>query len=165
MDNFIHDYLSACSICHFCATYYVRFKPKGDVIALFSLSNDSVDLAEDDFDDMRTGTAGTGFPVVDAGFLERFENKCTYPAIEITYLAVSKKYQRLKIGSTLVNFIANLARNLKVSGCVFLTVNALQTKEYSAVPFYQNNHFAKLTPVPQMDVWPMYRTLWIKEND
>ena len=55
MDDFIHDYLSACSRNHFCITYYVRLKSKGDVIALFSLSNDSVDLSEDDFDDMRIG--------------------------------------------------------------------------------------------------------------
>ena len=58
-----------------------------------------------------------------------------------------------------------MARNQKVSGCVFLTVNALHTSAYSAVGFYEKNHFAKLTPVPQMDVWPMYRTLWLKENN
>lgn len=165
MDDFIHDYLAACSKSHFCVTYYVRLEPKGEVIALFSLSNDSVDLNEDDFDDMRIGSAGTGLPIVDTDFRKRFEQKCTYPALEITYLAVSKKYQRLKIGTTLVNFIANIARNQNVSGCVFLTVNALQTNEYSAVPFYESNHFAKLTPVPQLDVWPMYKTLWFKKND
>lgn len=26
--------------------------------------------------------------------------------------------------------------------------------------FDEKNHFAKLTPVPQFDVWPMYKTLW-----
>ena len=93
MDDFIHDYLSACSRSHFCITYYVRFKPKGDVIALFSLSNDSVDLSEDDFDDMRIGAAGTELPLVENTFRERFEKKCTYPALEITYLAVNKNYQ------------------------------------------------------------------------
>ena len=93
MDDFIHDYLSACSRSHFCITYYVRFKPKGDVIAFFSL-------------------------------------------------------------------ISNIARNQRVSGCIFLTVNALHTNSYSAVSFYEKNHFAKLTPVPQFDVWPMYKTLW-----
>ena len=25
---------------------------------------------------------------------------------------------------------------------------------------YEKNQFAKLTPVPQMDVWPMYKTIW-----
>ena len=40
------------------------------------------------------------------------------------------------------------------------TVNALHTNSYSAVSFYEKNHFAKLTPVPQFDVWPMYKTLW-----
>lgn len=165
MDDFIHDYLSACSRCHFCVTYYVRLVPKGDVVALFSLSNDSVDLSEDDFDDMRIGVAGTELPLIENNFRERFEQKCTYPSMEITYLAVIKKYQNLKIGSTLIDFIANMARNQKVSGCVFLTVNALHTSTYSAVSFYEKNHFAKLTPAPQMDVWPMYRTLWFKEND
>ena len=103
MDDFIHDYLSACSRSHFCITYYVRFKPN---------------------------------------------------------LAVNKNYQNLKIGSALIDFIANIARNQKVSGCIFLTVNALHTNSYSAVSFYEKNHFAKLTPVPQFDVWPMYKTLW-----
>ena len=165
MDDFIHDYLSACSRCHFCVTYYVKLVPKGDVVALFSLSNDSVDLSEDDFDDMRIGVAGTELPLIENDFRERFEQKCTYPSLEITYLAVIRKYQNLKIGSTLIDFIATMARNQKVSGCVFLTVNALHTSAYSAVGFYEKNHFAKLTPVPQMDVWPMYRTLWLEEND
>lgn len=160
MDDFIHDYLSACSQSHFCITYYVRLVPNGDVVALFSLSNDSVDLSEDDFDDMRIGAAGTELPLIENSFRERFEQKCTYPSLEITYLAVSKKYQNLRIGSTLIEFIANVARNQKVSGCVFLTVNALHTPSYSAVSFYEKNHFAKLTPVPQFDVWPMYKTLW-----
>ena len=160
MDDFIHDYLSACSRNHFCMTYYVRLKPKGDVIALFSLSNDSVDLSEDDFYDMRIGAAGTELPLVGYTFRERFEQKCTYPSLEITYLAVNKNYQNMKIGSTLIDFIANIARNQKVSGCIFLTVNALHTAAYSAVSFYEKNHFAKLTPVPQFDVWPMYKTLW-----
>lgn len=160
MDDFIHDYLSACSRSHFCITYYVRLVPKGEVVALFSLSNDSVDLSADDFDDMRIGAAGTELPLVENSFRERFEQKCNYPSLEITYLAVSKKYQNLKIGSTLIDFIANIARNQNMSGCVFLTVNALHTPVYSAVSFYEKNNFAKLTPVPQLDVWPMYKTLW-----
>lgn len=163
MDDFIHDYLAACSTSHFCVTYYVRLQPKGEIVALFSLSNDSVDLDEDDFDDMRIGAAGTDLPLVDDSFRERFEQKCTYPALEITYLAVQEKYQRLKIGTTLIDFIANMARNKSAYGCVFLTVNALHIEEYSAVPFYAANDFAKLTPVPRMDVWPMYKTLWYKQ--
>lgn len=119
-----------------------------------------MDLSEDDFDDMRIGAAGTELPLVENTFRERFEQKCTYPSLEITYLAVNKKYQNMKIGSTLINFIANIARNQNVSGCIFLTVNALHTPAYSAVSFYEKNHFAKLTPVPQFDVWPMYKTLW-----
>lgn len=160
MDDFIHEYLSACSRSHFCVTYYVRFKRQGEIVAIFSLSNDSVDLTEDDFDDMRIGAAGTELPMIENSFRERFEQKCTYPSLEITYLAVSKKSQKLKIGSALIDFITDLARKQRVAGCIFLTVNALHTNSYSAVAFYEKNHFAKMTPVPQQDVWPMYKTLW-----
>lgn len=97
MDNFIHDYLAACSRSHFCVTYFVRLKDSGEVVALFSLSNDSVDISKDDFDDMRIGATSTDLPLIEGDFRDRFEQKCTYPALEITYLAVKEKYQHLKI--------------------------------------------------------------------
>ena len=160
MDNFLHEHLEDCSKSHYCTTYFVRFEHDGDIVALFSLSNDSVDIDSDDFEDMRIGASGTDLPLVDELFREQFEQKYTYPALEITYLAVSKKYQSMKIGSAIIDIIANMAREQKLSVCVFLTVKALVTKEYIALSFYEKNQFARLTSTPQFDVWPMYRTLW-----
>ena len=44
----------------------------------------------DDIDDMRIEAAGTELPLVEYTFRERFEQKCTYPSLEITYLAVNR---------------------------------------------------------------------------
>ena len=81
---------------------------------------------------------------------------------------------RLKANNTIVAIFAlafdsvdidsdDFDGNQRYAGCVFLTVRAWHTSDYSAVGFYEKNQFAKLTPVPQMDVWPMYKTIWPEE--
>ena len=70
---------------------------------------------------------------------------------------------RLKANNTIVAIFAlafdsvdidsdDFDGNQRYAGCVFLTVRAWHTSDYSAVGFYEKNQFAKLTPVPQMDV-------------
>ena len=162
MDDFIHTYLAECDASHYCLTYAVRSSSM-KLLAIFSLSFDSVKLDEDDFDDMRIGAAGTGKPSVDDWFRERFEQKAIYPSLEIAYLAVSKDAQHLHLGTEILSQIEYMAKTQKMAGCVFLTVNALHTPGYSAVPFYEKNHFAKLTVLPQSDIWPMYKTLWVED--
>lgn len=164
MDDFIHTYLGECDASHYCQTYAVRTFNNQKVLAIFSLAFDSVKLDEDDFDDMRIGAAGTGKPSVDDWFRDRFEEKAIYPALEIAYLAVSKDSQHQHLGSEILAQIEYMAKSQKMAGCVFLTVNALHTKDYSAVSFYEKNSFAKLTVLPQTDVWPMYKTLWVQEE-
>lgn len=46
---------------------------------------------------------------------------------------------------------------------IFVTVLALHKDSYSAVPFYEKCNFAKQTPLPKADVWPMYKTLWVEQ--
>ena len=77
------------------------------------------------------------------------------------YIAVRQDLRGGNIGGDLVNEIAEWAKRQDMAGCLFLTVNALHTKEYSAVRFYEKCKFAKLTPISQMDVWPMFKTLWV----
>lgn len=163
MDDFIQSYLEDCSINHYCTTYCVRSKDNDDIAAIFSLSFDSVNIEQDDFDDMRIGAAGTDKPYVTASFRERFEDKYTYPALEITYLAVDKKYQHMHIGEGIVEDVCAMAKKQSLGGCIFVTVLALHKEGYSAVPFYEKCRFAKQTPLPKADVWPMYKTLWVDE--
>ena len=90
------------------------------------------------------------------------KKKYSYPALEITYFAIDKNYRGQGLGRELIEVIVERAKTQDVAACLFLTVNALHTKEYSAVGFYEKCKFAKLSPVPQMDVWPMYKTIWVK---
>ena len=160
MDDFLHDKLKQCDESHYSKTFCVRKKKNNKIIAIFSLAFDSVDIDSGDFDNMRIGSAGTNMPDVNLNFREQFEQKYTYPALEIAYLAIEKSYQRLYLGSALIEEIAAKAKEQKLAGCVFLTVKAWCTSKYSAVPFYEKNNFAKLTATPKNDVWPMYKTLW-----
>lgn len=162
MDSFIHGNLKFCDANHYCSTFVVRDIIKNNVAALFSLSFDSVNLNSDDFEDLSIGTAGTDDLAVDESFRGVFEKKYSYPALEITYFAIDKKYRGQGLGKELIDVIVERAKTQDVAACLFLTVNALHTKEYSAVGFYEKCRFAKLSPVPQMDVWPMYKTIWVK---
>jgi len=163
MDDFIHGNLKECSCNHYCTTYKVYAPSNNEVVAIFSLSFASVDIEKDDFDDMRIGAAGTDLPRVTENFREQFEEKYTYPALEITYLAVNRKYQHQKIGESIIDNVCALARKQTLGGCLFVTVLALHKPDYSAVPFYEKCNFAKQTAFPRSDVWPMYKTLWTAE--
>lgn len=164
MDEFIHGNLKECSDNHYCITYIVRSTSDNDIAAIFSLSFDSVDIEKDDFDDMRIGAAGTELPDITDSFRDQFEEKYTYPALEITYLAVNRKYQHKKLGESIVENVCEMARKQTLGGCLFVTVLALHKSDYSAVSFYEKCHFAKQTALPKADVWPMYRTLWVNEE-
>ena len=162
MDNFIHGNLKYCDANHYCSTFVVRDIINDTIAALFSLSLDSVNLNPDDFEDLSVGAAGTDDLAVDETFRSTFEEKYSYPALEITYFAIDKNYRGQGLGRELIEVIVDRAKTQDVAACLFLTVNALHTKEYSAVGFYEKCKFAKLSPVPQMDVWPMYKTIWVK---
>lgn len=162
MDDFIHDHLQSCNDNHYCTTYAAVDISTARVAGLFALSFDSVTLDGGDFEDMRIGAATTDILDVDESFRERLESKTVYPALEITYIAVSKDYQRMGVGSELVDAVVKKAKTQNMSGCLFLTVNALHTPQYSAVAFYEKCRFAILTPTPQQDIWPMYKTLWVR---
>lgn len=75
---------------------------------------------------------------------DKFWNKEKYPAIEIDYLAVCKEKRidpEEHLGTAIIQKIAQLAAADKLSATMFLTVEALDTKEYSAVKFYRNCDF------------------------
>lgn len=165
MDDFIHGNLRLCDENHYCYTYIATDTDSGKVGGMFALSFDSVSLDGDDFDDLRMGAANTSDLDITPEFRERFEEKSDYPALEITYLAIRKEFQGLGVGKYLVDEIAERAKRQDLAGCVFLTVNALHTKEYSAIPFYEKCRFQRLTPVPTFDILPMYKTLWMRPDD
>ena len=163
MDAFIRGDFRLSAENHFCQAYIVMLKE--EIVALFALSFDSLDLDYEDKEELQSGLSSAGTPDMDWNYQETFYSKPRYPAIDIAYLAVQEKWRGKHIGDFLIKKIADLARSQTLAGCQFLTVEALATKEYSAVGFYDRCGF---TPnelkKPYKDTLRMYMPLYIKED-
>ena len=61
----------------------------------------------------------------------------------ITYFAIDKNYRGQGLGREIIEVIVDRAKTQDVAACLFLTVNALHTKEYIEVGFYEKCKFAK----------------------
>ena len=90
MDCFIQDGLYLSVLHHYCQAYIVKLKK--DIIALFALSFDSLDLDEEDKDDLMTGISVADTPLLTDNYKDIFLSKPHYPALEIAYLAVDEHY-------------------------------------------------------------------------
>ena len=164
MDVFIRGVFRLSVENHFCQAYSVKHGE--ELVAIFALSFDSLDLDSDDKEELQTGISTTGTPDVDYNYEETFYSKPRYPALDIAYLAVQKKWRGKHIGDFLVKQIADLAKRQTLAGCQFLTVEALATKEYSAVGFYEHCGFtANEVKKPYKDTIRMYMTLYAKDEE
>ena len=149
---------------HYCAAYVVTYQD--EVVAVFALSFDSLDLDSDDKEELEAGISSTGTPDVDWNYKDTFNSKPRYPALDIAYLAVQEKWRGQGVGHLLVDTIAEQARSQTFAGCQFLTVEALATSDYSAVGFYQRCGFtANEIRKPYKDTLRMFRTLYANEEE
>lgn len=163
MDNFIRNDFRLSVENHYCAAYVVTLLD--EIVALFALSFDSLDLDADDREELEAGISSTGTPDIDWNYKDTFYAKPRYPALDIAYLAVQEKWRGRGIGGKLIETIAEQARSQSFAGCQFLTVEALATNEYSAVGFYSRCGF---TPnevrKPYKDTLRMFMTLYSKDD-
>lgn len=84
----------------------------------------------------------------------------TYPAIKIGRLAVHKDFQRMNIGSILIDWIIGLCLELRKDiGVRFISVDAYNQE--NTISFYNNNLFEALQPEKNKNKnkMPMYRDL------
>ncbi len=172
MDNFIHSRLATCDQIHFVNTYFVFHEE--EVIALFSLSTGSVILDSDDFEDIQMGARNRMHSLeftTDEDFLENyFYVHRTYPTIELQYLAVREDYrskqdsssEKLHVGKVIIDAIVAKAKSLDL-GAMFISVDAYDTDEYSAVPFYEKCGFGVVDVVRKNDIRRMIKTIWEEE--
>ena len=164
MDKFIQGDFRMSVENHYCSAYGVWYKE--ELVAIYALSFDSLDLDSDDKEELETGMSSTGTPNVDWNYKETFYAKPRYPALDIAYLAVREEYRGNKVGQSIVEMIADRARSQTFAGCQFLTVEALATSEYSAVGFYQRCGFtANEVRKPYKDTLRMFRTLYTNEEE
>lgn len=112
-------------------------KEQETIIALFSLSKNSIVL--DNFDRKNVKNDGGGQTMSH----RIIEERDSFPAIEIDYLAVAecKRETENKYGSVIIDEIRNFALNDYGSATMFITVKALHTQKYSAVGFYRKCRF------------------------
>lgn len=133
---------------------------------MFALSFDSIDLDADDKEEMMSGISPTGMPRISFGYEDTFYSKRRYPAWDIAYFAVRNEYRNQHIGQRLIAAIKEMARNQKVGGCQFLSVEAYNVSGYSAVPFYDKCGFApNELPNPNKDTLRMFCTLYVQDED
>ena len=164
MDEFIRGNFRLSVENHYCVPYATFYR--GEIVAIFALSFDSLDLDSDDKEELQSGLSMTGTPNVDWNYEDTFYSKPRYPALDIAYLAVQQKWRGMGIGNFIIKEIAIQARTQTFAGCQFLTVEALTTKEYSAVGFYERCGFtANEVKKPYKDTLRMYRTLFEKNYD
>ncbi len=154
MDSFIHEKLQGYLQRTGCDAYVV--KQDGEIIAMFSLGNDTLNLDDDDKDDMKSGfIPKPTIALEDKGFLAEKE----FPAIEITYLAVEKERRGQGIGEYIVSQVENKVLRDNPE-CEFITVEAYKTREYSAVGFYSHCHFTPSEqPMGYKNTLRMYKVL------
>lgn len=159
MDDFLHHDFQLSLDNHFCRAYVVRCG--SEIVAMFALSYDSIDLDSDDKEELEYGISGSGTPKLGAGYSDTFYSKRRYPALDIAYLAVRKDYRGMGIGESVMETIAEQAIEQDFAGCQFLSVEALKTAEYSAVGFYCKCGFApNELPDANKDTLRMFRTLY-----
>lgn len=167
LDDFIQNVFQLSIENHYCRAYSVIDKqsPDKEIIALFALSFDSLDLDTDDRDEMMAGTSLTPIPHIPNEYEYIFLNKPHYPALDIAYLAVRKDMQYKGIGKLIIEAIHQRAQQQDFAGCQFLTVEALKMDGYSAVNFYEKCGFSPCEyPNPNKDTLRMYRTLYPVES-
>lgn len=144
MDDFIHDPKEGLSkfIKLRLSNLWIVFEGE-QAVAFFALSKDALMLNNEDRKTIeRDKEKATALAAPEDA--DKLWEKEKYPAIEIDYLAVCKEKREEPedhLGTAIIQTIAQFAAADKLSATMFLTVEALDTKEYSAVDFYRNCDF------------------------
>lgn len=144
MDNFIHDRENGLAkfIKLRLSNLWVVLED-GKAVAFFALSKDALMLNNEDRRNIESKERNAAaLPSPDDA--DKFWNKEKYPAYEIDYLAVCKEKRDNPdehLGTYIIEEISKMAETDFFSATMFLTVEALDTREYSAVQFYRHCDF------------------------
>ena len=158
MDRFIHSGLQWCIDYHYCVVYAV--KDSEEIVGVVALGCDKLELDSSDKEELQMGFFPK--PDIDFNYQDTFWAKSSYPAIEITYLAVREDKRRYGIGEYIIEAVAQRALDSRfnMAGCQFLTVEAYNRGNASAVGFYSRCDFiAAEEPNPNKETLRMYKTI------
>lgn len=127
IDTFFHNQARLCSKYGYLIPYKCTFSDTGEIVGLFTLSNDVIVLEYEDKVD---------FPNLPAEYDEIFRQQTSFPAVNIGHLAVRADCQSKGVGRLIVAFVAETFAHFRMTGCQFITVDALNNQR--AIGFYQS---------------------------
>lgn len=125
IDDFFHNEARLCAKYSYLIPY--KCTSKGKIVGLFTLANDVLSL---EYEDKQY------FPQLNPEYDEIFRRQPSYPAVNIGHLAVTTDMQSRGIGQMIVEFVAATFSDLRLSGCQFVTVDALNN--HRAISFYSD---------------------------
>lgn len=125
LDDFFHEEIWLCAKYHYLIPYKCTLSATNEIIGIFTLANDVIALEEDD---------KIEFPQMTPEYNWIFKRQCSYPAVNIGHLGVRSDFQSRGIGQIIVNFVAATFRNNPISGCQFISVDALNNQR--TINFY-----------------------------
>ena len=131
LNEFLHNDARLYLREHLAVTYIVETET--DTIAYFSVQNDKISL--DDFpSNNQFNKARKAIP--------RAKMHKSYPAVKVGRLAVSEKFQGLRFGPRILDYLKLLFIHNNRTGCRFMLVDAYTTK----IRFYEDQQFYLLKP-------------------
>ncbi|MCQ2307673.1 MAG: GNAT family N-acetyltransferase [Bacteroidales bacterium] len=137
LDVFFQKEVFICSQCHMFSAYYVLYE--NDIVAAFTLANDSLVIEYDDKTDVRNSMSENAPLGKDSLYDDYFETMNVFPAINIGHLAVKSDLQSQGIGEYILNYVIYTFLNYSTAGCLFVTVDALNNSRTNN--FYCRNGF------------------------
>ncbi|MCQ2258448.1 MAG: GNAT family N-acetyltransferase [Bacteroidaceae bacterium] len=161
MDEFLHsNELRDSLIDNHCDAYLVK-DDNNIVIGFFALDITTLELDDDYKVDLMQGWLDAAKPEFQTEEeLKAFLECKSFEVVDIAYLAVEERFQRLGYGKIIMSFIFELARKKKPNS-IFMTVDALHLPKinYSAAPFYERFGFQRMQP-PTIDTIRMFCTIY-----
>ncbi len=131
----------------FAVTYVYTYK--NQIIAFYSVSNDKIIKKE-----------------IDKSIINKLSRKIknekrkykSFPAVKLVRFGIDKKFQKIGLGTNILNYIKmNFIDNNK-TGCRFITVDAYNDPE--TLKFYENNRFSFLIEKNEDETQLMYFDLF-----
>mgnify|MGYP002519195769 CR=1 FL=1 len=131
LDDFFKKEVVLCCKYKYLSAYAVKSMKTGELLCLFTLSNDIVSLEEEDVEDLKDALPNEYKPI--------FGLQSSFPAINIGHLAVKKELQSKGIGKIVLLYLKGVLVNYRFTGVQFITVDSLNNHRTNK--FYSSNGF------------------------
>lgn len=140
LDKFFHQEMCLCAKHHYISAYCAKDIMDNKIVAIFTLSNDSVviDNVEDKDDFVEESKTK-----INGEYIATFEKQTSFPSINIGHLGVRTDLHSKGIGEQILDFVLYTFSNYDISGCQFITVDSLNNSRTNK--FYTRYGFVNQT--------------------